>query len=336
VHIIGLYEHDQCRRYRLEAYRQAWEADGHRLDVQPIAGGFWGRLCQWRALRSADVVILQRRLFSDWHLLCLRRNVRQLVFDFDDAVFERNSFSGKQKDNLERRRRFVAALHAADWVVAGNAFLAREALRFRSSARVRVVPTCLDTAKYRLACHQRRGEGVELVWIGRSKTLRALEERMDLMAAIGSAFPHLRCRIICDRFPRFENLHVLDTEWSEETEAEALAASDIGISWLPPDRWSEGKCGLKVLQYMAAGLPVVANRVGVQTELVRDGETGFLADTEAEWLSAIDLLAKDPALRQRLGQRGRQLVEQCYSVSRGAHAWAEILAPRSSWLALAA
>lgn len=336
MHIVALYEHEQCRRYRLEAYRGVWEADGHKLDIVPIAKGFLGRALQWRSLRHADAVILQRRLFSDWHLLSLRRKVKQLIFDFDDAIFERNSFSGKREDNCERQRRFIAVLHAADWVIAGNTFLAREALRFRSSARVRMIPTCLDAKKYRLAEHERQGAGVELAWIGRAKTLRALEQCRPLMEAIGAAVPGLRCRIICDRFLHFQHLPVIETHWSEPTEAEALAMTDIGVSWLPPDRWSEGKCGLKLLQYMAAGLPVVANPVGTQAELVRHGETGFLADTPQEWIAAVETLANDPALRRRMGQRGRHMVEQRYSVARGAHGWSEVFAPRAAWLSLAA
>src|SRR5207249_9771653 len=118
-----------------------------------------------------------------------------------------------------------------------------------------------------------------------------------------------RLKLICDRFLKFANLPVTRCRWSGEDEAGDLATADIGISWLPDDAWSRGKCGLKVLQYMAAGLPVVANPVGVQAELVRDGETGFLVRTPEQWQQAIGRLTHDPQLRQRLGQAGRRRVE---------------------------
>jgi glycosyltransferase involved in cell wall biosynthesis len=94
---------------------------------------------------------------------------------------------------------------------------------------------------------------------------------------------------------------------------------------VPDDAWSQGKCGLKILQYMAAGLPVVANPVGVQTQMVQHGVTGFVAETAQEWADAIARLAGDPALRRRLGQAGRNLLEKEYSVAAGAARWQHVL-----------
>ena len=113
--------------------------------------------------------------------------------------------------------------------------------------------------------------------------------------------------------------------WSEEGEARDLAGADVGISWVPDDPWSRGKCGLKVLQYLAAGLPVVANPVGVHTEMVRPGETGFLATTASEWRDAVARLCGDAALRRRMGEAGRALVESRYSVAAGARAWCKVI-----------
>ena len=105
------------------------------------------------------------------------------------------------------------------------------------------------------------------------------------------------------------------SNWSSATEATDLALADVGISWLPDDLWSQGKCGLKVLQYMAAGLPVIANPVGIHRELIEHGRTGFLAETRQEWAQAAALLADDPALRRRMGQRARERVAAAYSTA---------------------
>src|SRR5207244_2721992 len=112
---------------------------------------------------------------------------------------------------------------------------------------------------------------------GSSSTLQGLERTGGLWNEIGRRCPGVVLKLICDKGLSLTHLPVELCSWSETTEATALAAADIGVSWLPDDAWSKGKCGLKVLQYMAAGLPVVANAVGVQTTLIRHGETGFLA-----------------------------------------------------------
>jgi glycosyltransferase involved in cell wall biosynthesis len=100
--------------------------------------------------------------------------------------------------------------------------------------------------------------------------------------------------------------------WSAAREAAELADADVGISWLPDHPWSQGKCGLKVLQYMAAGLPVVANSVGVHREMVVHRQTGFLVDTPQEWAEAVRILANDADLRRAMGEEGRKRVELHY------------------------
>ncbi len=125
--------------------------------------------------------------------------------------------------------------------------------------------------------------------------------------------------MICDRFPADFPVPVIPVEWDEPSEARQLAAGQIGVSWLPDDLWSRGKCGLKVLQYQAAGLPVLANPVGCQSEMIRPGENGFLATTPEEWARAASLLAKDADLRRQMGSASRRSVEANYSLS----AWAE-------------
>jgi glycosyltransferase involved in cell wall biosynthesis len=146
-----------------------------------------------------------------------------------------------------------------------------------------------------------------------------------MLEEIGQRVPGIQLRLICDRFLKLRHLPIIECPWRESSEGEAIAAGDIGISWIPDDLWSRGKCGLKVLQYMAAALPVVANPVGVHPEIIQPGVTGYLATSPREWVEAIDRLAQDGALRQRMGQAGRQRLERDYSVASGAARWLIIL-----------
>ena len=216
--------------------------------------------------------------------------------------------------------RFARTVQAADIVVAGNSFLAEQAARWVASERIRVIPTCVDTARYPLAPHSSAAT-CQMVWIGSSSTLRGMAQVRPMLEQLGQQIPGLTLKIICDRSLLLQQLPVQFCPWSTETEAADLAGSDVGISWLPDDDWSRGKCGLKVLQYMAAGLPVVANPVGVQAELVQHEVTGFLVRTPQEWRQALARLAESPDLRRRLGARGREAAQTYFDVRRGAQAW---------------
>jgi glycosyltransferase involved in cell wall biosynthesis len=94
--------------------------------------------------------------------------------------------------------------------------------------------------------------------------------------------------------------------WSPEIEDPALDGIQVGVAPLPDDPWTRGKCGLKVLQMLARGRPVVASPVGVQADQVRPGETGFLARTPEDWVNALSTLLGDAALRARLGAAAKE------------------------------
>jgi glycosyltransferase involved in cell wall biosynthesis len=110
-----------------------------------------------------------------------------------------------------------------------------------------------------------------------------------------------------------------------ETEADALVEGDVGIAPTPDDRWTRGKCGFKIIQYMAAGLPVIASPVGANAQIVRHNETGFLATTTEQWIEAIRQLAADVGLRRQLGRAGREWVEREYAIDRAVQTWADLL-----------
>jgi glycosyltransferase involved in cell wall biosynthesis len=336
VRVVALVESENhvCCRYRVTAFAEAFRAAGHTLEVRPLPRTAWGRLGIGRGL-AADVVLVQRKLLPAWAVALLRRRVPRLVFDFDDAVWLRDSYSPRGLDDPRRYRRFRAVVRACDAVVAGNDYLARAAREHLHPDRVHVIPTCVEPARYDPARYDpARYDPVagrppdaplRLVWVGSSSTLQGLERFAPTLTAIGRAVPGVRLKLICDRFITVPGLTVEPCLWREETEAAEIARADVGLAWVPDDRWSRGKCGLKVLQYHAAGLPVVANPVGVQAEMVRHGHTGLLARTPEEWVRAVTRLATNAELRQRLGRAGRRQVEERYSVAAGARRWLAVL-----------
>ncbi|MCI0637455.1 MAG: glycosyltransferase family 4 protein [Gemmataceae bacterium] len=342
MHVVGMVSSldHVCARYRLAAFRPYLESAGHSLEIHSWPGRWWRHLWRnwslWQALRRADLVVVQRRLVGRWRLRWVRAAARVLAYDFDDAIFLRHSYDPRGPYSDKRRRRFARMVQNADVVLAGNRFLQEQAEKLlppwergaseaaAPSTQVLLVPTCVDTMRYAPARHTRT-ENCTLVWIGSSSTLRALEKMRRVLDGLGEKRPGLNLRLICDRSIELAKLMVCFCPWSQATETNDLAAADIGISWLPDDAWSLGKCGLKVLQYMAAGLPVVVNPVGLQRELVTPGVTGFWAETPEEWLAAIERLSCDPALRSRMGAAGRRRVQAEFHVKQGAALWLELL-----------
>jgi glycosyltransferase involved in cell wall biosynthesis len=313
-----------CCRYRLAAFRPFLQQAGYQLDIRPWPGRWWSRLRLRQELGRADLIVLQRKLPPAWQLSLLCHSAPFLLFDFDDAVFIRDSYNRLGPHSPSRARGFASVVRAAHSVIAGNRFLQEQAALWANPERIHVVPTCIDSRRYPVAEHRRAGSA-ELVWIGSASTLRGMSRIQPLLDTIGQRRPTLRLKIICDRFLRLRHLKVIRCPWSQQVEADALAAADIGISWIPDDLWSQGKCGLKVLQYMAAGLPVIANPVGMQAHLVRHGETGLLARTPQEWIEAIGRLADDPDLRRRMGRAGRTFIESNFNVALGASRWLALL-----------
>jgi glycosyltransferase involved in cell wall biosynthesis len=317
-----------CYRYRIRPFEPYLRAAGWALEAHAVATGTVARIRQARRAADFDAVLLQRRLLPGWFHALLRRNARRLVFDFDDAVQYRDSYDRRGPECSRRGRRFDRVLRTVDAVIAGNAFLA-ESARSRGQtqpSRVCIVPTCVEIQKYREAPPQAThagSQGLEMVWIGSSSTLQGLEQVSSLWSRIGREIPGVRLKLISDRFTRFDGMPIVDCRWRPSSEFEDLHHSDLGVSWLPDDVWSRGKCGLKLLQYRAAGLPVVTNPVGVHGEIVRDGVDGILAADETSWVEAIRRLAADPELRAEMGRRARADVMNRYVPQQWATTWVQ-------------
>jgi glycosyltransferase involved in cell wall biosynthesis len=330
MRLAALVDSDRhvCCRYRLRAFVPGLAQAGITLNTIPLPRGL-GRWNIPSLVSDADAVILQRKLLARWELARLRKHVKRLIFDFDDAVFMRDSYHRKGADSPRSLDRFQTTVQAADAVVAGNEWLAEQARKAGAQHTV-VIPTCVDPATYPLAPHVPK-DRLTIAWIGSASTMKGLEIARPLLEELGKALPQLTLRLVCDKSITFDHLAVHHVTWTEARETAALATSDAGISILPDDDWSRGKCGLKVLQYMAAGLPVVGNPVGITPKLLGESSlterAGILVNSTQDWIEALTQL-QDPTLRQVLGSIGRRRVETQYSVECGLQLWFGLLQDR--------
>jgi glycosyltransferase involved in cell wall biosynthesis len=324
-------------RYRIAQYRGELAQLGVEVELAPLFDEGWFRILEarpapWRALLKAgyslarlgarvaqarrahrgghDLVLIEQQLFPylPWALeRLLWPRSTPVLLEFDDAIWL----------TFAHRRKLAAACARADTVLAGNAFLADFARR--GARRVAVIPTTIDLSRYPPAPPPpAAGRPLRLGWIGLRYNLAYLSPLAGPLRRLAAQGVALELRVISSAAPagpEWQGLPVVHRPWSEAGEVAEMQACDAGLMPLPDDDWARGKCGLKLLQFMAAGRPVVASPVGVNSELVRDGENGLLAAGEAGWEDALRRLAADPDLRARLGAAGRRTVESGYSLS---------------------
>jgi hypothetical protein len=235
---------------------------------------------------------------------------RAVLVDYDDAIFHKYDLSKSRIVRTLLSQKIDAVMRQASAVTVGNSYLAQRA-QSAGARRIEYLPTVVDLSRYgcRAAHHQSR---CNVGWIGTPQTaayvylvqpvLKKLSKSLGIRAVlIGSGTVKLGVPA---------EIH----SWFEDTEVAKLESIDIGIMPLPDEPWERGKCGYKLIQYMAAGIPVVASPVGVNVDIVQNGVNGFLASTLEEWEQAIATLAIDPGLRSRMGAAGRTMVEDQFSV----------------------
>ena len=281
------------------------------------------RLRAQAASVDADVAFVQRHA-DMLPTVALERAIssgRRLVLDVDDAIWLEGRIAGghplARLKRGESRVRWLA--ERAGRVLAGNEILAERLGRW--SPRVTVVPSLVDVHAAAVRRHE-DSEGVTLGWIGSGTTARYLAgatESLERFAEVVAPRP-VTLLAVGGSAPRPRGVHVVEKAWNEQTEREALMTMDIGLMPLPDTPWTRGKCAYKALQYMAAGVPVVADDVGVTGRVVGSG--GVVAEGRDEWVDALSMLAGDRDARARLGAAGREHVTENYSVRR----WAPVIA----------
>ncbi len=300
-------EDSASTRYRALQYFPLLRESGFETAHAAIAGGIGDYLDAFRRAAAADIVVVLRKTFPLPLLWLLRHLSRKLVFDFDDAIFCNTDGSA----SVTRMRRFTAMAEACDHILAGNSFLARNAAHF--NAAVTVIPTCVEAGHYSAAA-EKPNDTIDLVWIGSRSTRKYLIDALPALRLAATRLPRLRLKIVADFDLPDAGLQTLAVPWNAETEARELASAHIGIAPLSIDDWSRGKCALKILQYMASGLPVVSSDVGANAKVVMEGKTGFLVMTDTAWCERIVELASDASLRSRFGDEGRRRVRADYSI----------------------
>jgi glycosyltransferase involved in cell wall biosynthesis len=277
------------------------------------------KLRLFRRLREFDVVFLQKKMPTPPEIAMIRRLARKLVFDFDDAIYYRDGSRGSF-DSTSRYLKFKSVVRRADLVVAGNAVIGGFASRFNSS--VVVVPSAVALPA-RVKDYAATGTPV-VGWVGSRGNLPHLMMLAPVLQKLASRH-EMVVNVICSERISIPGVRVRFVPWSLESEEREIARFDIGVMPLPANKWTEGKCGYKVLQYMASGVPPVCSDVGGNRDIVEHGKDGFLASSDDDFLECLETLINNMQLRRQMGMLGRKKVRERFSIEVVAARLGEIL-----------
>lgn len=263
--------------------------------------------------RRFDIVFIHREAFPFGPALLewlLSRLEAPIVYDFDDAIWQPNCSEGNRAFAvLKHPTKVGTIIRLSRRVIAGNGYLRDYALQHNS--QVSVIPTPVDTDRlYPVPRVDRKR--VTLGWIGSHSSAPYLRMLDPVLPRLASRYD-LRLKVVGGDY-HCVLAQVSTHEWRLNREVADLQSFDIGLMPMPDNAWTRGKCAFKALQYMAVGIPVVCSPVGMNTEVVQDGDNGFHAESEEEWTEKLALLIENPGLREAMGQRGRAVVEERYSV----------------------
>jgi glycosyltransferase involved in cell wall biosynthesis len=281
--------------------------------------------------RAYDVVVIYREAaligppVYEW---LLSRNGVPIVYDFDDAIWTLPKRTTVSNNDAFRVLKFsgktATICRLASVVTVGNEYLASWARRHNGA--VHVVPTSIELGTYPAQPPPEHDEPFTVVWSGTFSTLVHLELGRAPLERLARRRP-VRLNVICDR-PLARPIAGVDTRfipWRADAEAQAIGTGHVGIMPLPDDEFSRGKCGCKALQYMAAGRVAVASPIGVNSDIIRHGENGFLASSENDWVDILERLAQTRFLRERVAAAGRRTVQERFSAERSAMLFARAI-----------
>lgn len=315
-------------RFRILQYLPLLEKAGHRCDVAysfpqkydyfPAIGWRLSHLLKksvrhWHAwlakVRHYDTIVIEREVFNDDSIVIerrLRKASRRLVLDVDDGVF------------LLHPEKFDELTRMSDVAIAGNRWLA-EYLEVRCK-HVELIPTCVRLAEYPVRPPDaQRIEKPCVGWIGNAPNVALLEVAAPALRSVASTIP-FRLTVVAPSPDKLQQIDLsgIDVDfrrWSPETEVQDIRDMDLGLMPLASgEEWMKYKCGLKLIQYLAVGIPGIASPIGVNEEILAGESVGRAATNDATWEASLRELLSEPDLRIRLGAAGRKLVEDYYSI----------------------
>jgi glycosyltransferase involved in cell wall biosynthesis len=285
--------------------------DGQNFSLISVVNSYFKRFLEITELRKYDLIWIEYELFPflpAWIEFIIKSKVPYVV-DYDDAIFHRYDSSPNSLIKYFLSEKIDHVMSLASVVIVGNQYLAERAIR-AGSKRVEIIPTVIDIEKYHYS-DTKLDKQFTIGWIGSPSTTHYLE---SLKPVIQYTCSNNKAKLVVIGAKKFSipDVNIEFIPWNEKTETFELQKIDVGIMPLDSTPWSFGKCGFKLIQYMACSKAVIASPVGVNNVIVDHGVNGFLASTHLEWIERLETLREDKKTREQMGIKGRIKVENEY------------------------
>jgi glycosyltransferase involved in cell wall biosynthesis len=332
-------------RYRFYQYLPFLKSQGFDLTVAPLLDNtyvaninkgnrnftnvlfsYFQRLGRLISDRNYDLLWVEKEImpfFPSWFEKILIGNTPYAV-DYDDAQFHVYDYYGSKLTRTLLSQKIDKVMANSKLVIAGNQYISDRA-HLAGAKKVEIMPTVIDLDRYSPKSIGRGSNAAfNIGWIGSPGTSIYLKTIQSAFQALNQKYSSTFTFVGAGNL-KLDNLDLNIKKWQESTEVEDIQSFDVGIMPLNNTPWEQGKCGIKLIQYMACALPVVGTPIGVNQEIVQHGVNGFQANDLDEWIDYLSKLATDPHLCEVMGAKGREMVESKYCLQVTAPRMAQLL-----------
>lgn len=274
---------------------------------------YWGRLITTLKATEFDQIVIEKELFPffpSWLEWWLYIKGKSYVVDYDDAVFHNYDLHQRFWVRWLLRNKIDKVMRYSKRVLAGNEYLQEKAMS-SGAKEVVILPTVVDGSRYFPVEKKCENKLVKVGWIGSPSTLKYVKEILPVLNKVNEKYPFELVIIGGGAKLGFSGKET-QVVWSEEKEVSEIQKLDIGIMPLSNTPWEKGKCGYKLIQYMACGLPVVGSPIGFNQKLIFHGRNGFLPNDPLKWEQCLKNLLSDRTLRKQMGEEGYSIIHQKY------------------------
>ena len=331
------------QRLKYEQYFEHWQNNGFDITVKPFISesfqkivykknylaskfyytilGYVERIKTLAQLRQYDLVYIFLWVtpfgFPVFEMLYCAI-AKRIIYDIDDLVYITNKNAPWYSKLFKTKHKPIYLMKKADHVITCTPYLNQFVRRFNNNTTD--ISSTVDTSKKYVCVNPYTNDKPLVIgWSGSHSTIQHFVTIKNVLAAIQQKYPQIKIKVMGGSNIAIENLKIDSIEWSEEKEIPTLQSFDIGIYPLPDEQWVYGKSGLKAIQYMSLGIPTIATAIGTNFRVIENGISGYLVNSEEEWIEKLVLLIENPDLRKQIGIAARLKVEEYFSVAANQH-----------------